>query len=94
MSSPVASRLAIRSDRLIPICMLRSYRGTQASSVPWGKTNERWRRVRSCIPERPLDALMAAVVLSHQRHGGQDAVPVELEPSARVAARETRADDD
>jgi hypothetical protein len=46
------------------------------------------------IPERPLDALRAAVVLSHPRHGGQDAVAVELEPWALVAARETRADDD
>lgn len=45
------------------------------------------------IPERPLDALRAAVVLSHLRHGGQDAVAVDLEPWARVAARETRSDD-
>jgi hypothetical protein len=44
------------------------------------------------IPERALDALRAAVVLSHP--GGQDAVAVELEPWARVPARETRADDD
>ncbi|HEV8281550.1 MAG TPA: hypothetical protein VGQ02_06820 [Candidatus Limnocylindrales bacterium] len=45
------------------------------------------------IPGRPLDALRAAVVLSHPRHGGRSAVALELEPWLRVAARETRADD-
>ncbi len=60
---------------------------TAGACYPYDIDFGRW------IPERPLDALRAAVVLSHPRHGGQEAVAVELEPWARGAARETRAGD-